>query len=143
AVAVDPASAFAHYHLAGALSLLGKPELARAEYTKAIALAPDTVEAKGRFLAALGRELHTAGDLEGAERTYTAALRYSWNDETALNNLGVIYALRGRDEAALDLFLRVLRVDPGNPLACRNITALSLRTGIKPRESYACPNAAS
>jgi len=139
AVAVDPGSAFAHYHLAGALSWSGKHELAQAEYAKAIGLAPDMVEAKGRFLASLGRELHTAGDLEGAERNYAAALRYSRNDEIALNNLGVIYALRGKDEAAVDLFLRVLRVDPGNSAACRNITALSLRTGTRPRESYTCP----
>ena len=143
AVAVDPGSGFAHYHLAGALSLLGNHEQARAEYAKAVALAPETVDAKGRFLASLGRELHTAGDLEGAERNYAAALRYSWNDETALNNLGVIYALRGNDKAALDLFLRVLRVDPGNSAACRNITALSQRSGIKPRESYACPSPSS
>src|SRR5262249_5144236 len=126
AVALGPPRAFAHYHLAGALSWLGKRELAQVEYRKAIALAPDTVDAKGRFLASLGRELHTAGDLEGAERNYAAALRYSRNDETALNNLGVIYALRGKDEAAVDLFLLGRRGDPGNSGACRSITDLAL-----------------
>jgi protein O-mannosyl-transferase len=143
AVAVEPDSAFAHYHLAGALSLIGKSEQARAEYARAVALAPATLDAKGRFLAALGRELHLAGHLEGAERSYAEALDYSGNDETALNNLGVIYALRGNNKGALDLFRRVLRVAPRDAAACHNLSVLSQRIGIRPRELDACPGPAS
>ena len=139
AVAVDPGSAFAHYHLAGAFSILGKGEQARAEYAKAIALAPDVLKASGLFHASLGRELHTAGDLEGAERNYTVALRYARNDETALNNLGVIYALRGNDQAAFDLFVRLLRVAPGHDAACRNVRILSVRLDVRPVELKHCP----
>lgn len=140
AVATDPGSAFAHYHLAGAFSILGKREQARAEYAKAVALAPDVLDAKGLFHAALGRELQTAGDMEGAERNYTAALRYAKDDETALNNLGVIYALRGNDTAALDMFLRLLRAAPGNEAACRNGSIVSGRLGVTPDELETCPN---
>ena len=74
AISLDPGSAFAHYHLAGAFSLLGKREQARAAYAQAIALVPDVLDAKGLFYASLGRESHTAGDLENAERNYRAAL---------------------------------------------------------------------
>jgi hypothetical protein len=138
AVSVDPRSAFAHYHLAGAHSILGKGEQARAEYERAIGLVPDIVDAKGLFYAALGREQQTAGNLQGAERSYLAALRYAKDDDTALNNLGVIYALRGNDGAALDLFLRLLRVAPGHDAACRNISALSARVWVSPSELEKC-----
>jgi tetratricopeptide (TPR) repeat protein len=127
------------FTLAGAFSILGEGEQARAEYAAAIALVPDVLDAKGRFYASLGRELHTADDLEGAERNYTAALRYARNDETALNNLGVIYALHGNDQAALDLFVRLLRVAPGDAAACRNVRIPSVRLGVRPVELKHCP----
>jgi tetratricopeptide (TPR) repeat protein len=139
AIAADPGSPFAHFHLGGAFSILGKHEQARAEYAKAIALVSDVVDAKGTFYAALGRELHTGGDQQGAERNYIAALRYSPDDETALNNLGVIYARRGDDKAALDMFLRLLRATPGNDAACRNVRVISARLGVTPSELKECP----
>jgi tetratricopeptide (TPR) repeat protein len=139
AVALNPGSPHAHFHLAGAFSLLGKHEQALAEYAEAIALAPDALNVKGLFHAALGRELQTTGDLEGAERSYTAVLRYVRDDETALNNLGVIYALRRDDRTALDMFLRVLRVAPGHDAACRNARILSLRLAVTPGELQRCP----
>lgn len=140
AVAVDPGGAFNHYHLAGALSLLGKREEARAEFAKAIDLVPEGFDAKGLFYSSLGRELLTSGDLEGAEQNYTAALRYSPDEETALNNLGVIYALRGDDQASLDMFLRLLRVAPGNDAACRNVSLPAARLGVKLGGQTNCPS---
>jgi tetratricopeptide (TPR) repeat protein len=139
AVALDPNSAFAHFHLAGTFSILGKHQQARAEYAKAIALISDALETKGLFYAWLGYDLQTSGDLEGAERSYTTALRYAPDNTTALTNLGVMYALRGDDRAALDLFVRLLRVVPGYDAACRNVSILSVRLGVKPREMKECP----
>jgi tetratricopeptide (TPR) repeat protein len=139
AIALDPTSAFNHYHLAGALSILGKREEARAEFAKAIALAPEGLDAKGKFYAWVGGELQTSGDLDGAEQHYTAALRYAPREEMALQNLGMIYVLRGNDRAALDMFVRLLRVAPGKDLACHNVRVLSARFGLSPPELNTCP----
>ena len=96
-------------------------------------------DTKGVFYAALGREQQMGGDVEGAERSYLAALRYAKDEETALNNLGVIYALRGDDRAALDLFLHLLRVASDHNVACRNIRALSARLQVSESEVRKCP----
>jgi len=112
-------------------------EEARTEYEKAIAVLPDA-HAKGARYAWLGLWLQKVGDMEGAETNYLAALRYSQNEETALNNLAVIYARRGNDLGALDLFLRLLRVAPHHVTACRNASILSMRLGISPNELREC-----
>jgi tetratricopeptide (TPR) repeat protein len=138
AIRLDPTSAFNHYHLGEALSLLGKSEEARDEFRRAIVLAPEGITAKGRFLARLGRELQMAGDLEGAAQHYRAALLYAPTDETALNNLGMIYVRRGDDRAALDTFVRLLRATPKQPSTCHNVRVLAARVGMSPRELETC-----
>ena len=138
AVSLDPGSAFAHYHLGGALSVFGRHEEAIAEYGKAVSLFPDVLDTKAMFYVSLGLELQKKGDLAGAERSYRAALRHSQVNVTALNNLGVIYALRGEDRAALDSFLRVLRIFPGHDSACANAYVLSLRFRTVPPELERC-----
>jgi protein O-mannosyl-transferase len=141
AVYVDPRSAFAHYHLAGTLAVFGRRDAARAEYEMAIALlshVPDA-NAKAVFYASLGVELQREGDVEGAERSYQAALKYSPSNVLALGRLGEIQALRGNDAAALDAFLRVLRISPGDEAACRNARVLSARSQIAPGELERCP----
>lgn len=120
-----------------ALAGLTRAREACAQYEKAIALLPDA-HSKGASYASLGLWLQKAGDVQGAEENYLAALRYSPNEETALNNLAVIYARRGNDRAALDLLLRVLRVAPHHDAACRNVSALSMRLGVSPSELRGC-----
>jgi hypothetical protein len=139
AIRLDPASAFSHFHLAGALSLFGRGEEARAEFRKAIALAPEGISAKGMFLAELARELQMSGDLEGAAQQYRAALQYAPTDEVALHQLGMIYLAQGDDRAALDMFVRLLRAAPGNEATCRDVGVLSARLGMSPLELESCP----
>jgi Flp pilus assembly protein TadD len=140
ALAIDPQSAFAHFQLGAALSAVGRTEEARTEIERAVELLPDQfANNKAGFHAALGLLLQQQKDLRGAERNYRAALRFSEDNVVALNNLGVIYALRGDQRAALDLFVRVLRVIPGYATACLNARALATALGVTPPELGRCP----
>lgn len=139
-LAVDPESAFGHYYLAQLVASKGRFVEARAEFERAVELAPDRLpKAKATFCALLGTELQRAGDLAGAERNYRAALAY-WSDQVvALNNLGGIQALRGQRQEALDSFRHVLRVKPGMDGACSNLRALATSLGVTPPELESCP----
>ena len=140
ALAVDPESAFAHFRLAGELEVLGKADEARVEYERALALLPNRLaNAKAVFHAALGLFLERHGDAAGAEGHYRAALGFSEDNVVARSNLGVIYTRRGELPAALDSFLHVLRVKPGDPSACLNARHLAASLGAAPRELDRCP----
>jgi tetratricopeptide (TPR) repeat protein len=140
ALTLDPDNAFAHYHLGGALDHAGRVEDARREYERAVALAPVQLpNAKSVFHASLGLLLQRGGDTAGAERNYLAALRYSGDNVLALNNLGVIAALRGNDAVALDYFRRALDVIPGHASTCENLRALVARGRAPLAKLQACP----
>jgi len=143
AVAVDPESGFAHYHLAGAFSAAGQGAAARAEFERALALLPDRLpNAKAVFYASLGLLLQRQGDLTGAEQSYRSALRYSDDNVVALDSLGVIQARRGELRSALDSFARALRVMPGYPSACLNARRVAALLSVSPREFKGCPEPA-
>ena len=139
AVDQDPDNPFGHYHLAGALDQRGRVAEARHAYERAIALGVRELPgAQSMFHASLGILLHREGDVAGAEANYREAVRHS-EYASALNNLGVISALRGDNAAAIDYFARTLRVAPGHPSACENIRALSQRARVSPKEAQSCP----
>lgn len=139
AVAVDPESAFAHFHLGRALWGAGRAGDARAEFERALALLPDRLpNAKAVFYASLGQFFQQQGDLAGAEQSYRLALRYSEDNVIAHTNLGVIQARRGELWNALDSFVRVLRVMPGYPGACLNGQRVATLLGVSPRELQGC-----
>jgi protein O-mannosyl-transferase len=138
AVDQDPDNPFAHYHLAGALDRQGRVAEARAEYERALALAPaELPSARSMFHASLGILLQREGDEKAAEQNYLAAVRHS-EYALALNNLGVIAGMRGDNAAALSYFRRALRVDPAHSSACENLRALSARLNVPPGEAGAC-----
>jgi len=140
ALAVDPESAFARFHLANTLTLLGQADAARVEYERALALLPDRLaNTKAAFHAAVGVFLERNGDAAAAEHHYRAALQFSEDNVVARTNLGAMYARRGDLKAALDSFLRVLRVHPGYVDACVYARHLAARIGVAPRELDGCP----
>lgn len=83
------------------------PVAARAAYEKALAGRPDLADAHNN----LGRLLHDAGDLTGAEARYRAALEHG---EVALYhfNLGVVLEDLGRAGDAIGAYERALAIDP-------------------------------
>jgi len=142
AVALDPTSAFAHFHLGDAFSAAGRAVEARAEFERALALLPDRLpNAKAAFHASLGLLLQRQGDLAGAEQNYRSALRYSDDNVIARDNLGVIQARRGELRSALESFVRVLQVAPGYPSACLSGRRVATLLAVTPRELEGCPPA--
>ncbi len=143
-LSVDPESPSGHYRLAGVLTIEGRSVEARSEFERAVELAPDEVpNAKAAFYAGLGTALERAGDVEGAERNYRAALSYSGDNVVALNNLGSIQAIHGQRQDALESFRHVLRIIPGMQGACSNVRALSAALAVTPPELASCAPAGS
>ena len=154
-LAVDPEGPSAHYFLARVLAAKGRSAEARAELERAVAIASDHApRIKAVLHAGLGAALQRAGDLDGAESHYRAALGYSSDNVTALHNLGVIQLRRGRAPEALESFRQVLRVIRGmdemfldaggldrlRDETCSNVRALAAHLGrTPPQELENCP----
>ncbi len=139
ALALDPKSSVAHFHLGQALWLDGRTGEAQAELERAIALAPERLRnAKAAFHATLGLLHQTQGQLAEAERSYRAAIGYSEDNVLARINLGAILARRGEQAAALDSFRRVLQVKPGDAYACQQARRLAASLGTSPAELDSC-----
>src|SRR5207247_2699744 len=95
AMAVDPASAFAHYELGNVFVMSGRTPEARAQYERGLALLGHTFpRAEAMFRARLGAVLPEQGELAGAEWYYREALRLYPGNIRARNNLAVILAGR-------------------------------------------------
>jgi tetratricopeptide (TPR) repeat protein len=139
ALAVDPRSGFAHFHLAGALWLAGRPAEAQGEFERALVLIPDRLgNAKAAVHASLGLLLQVRGEISEAERHYRSALAFSEENVLALANLGVVYANRGQLVAALELFRRALRVMPGDATACLYGRQVATLLAVSPIEIASC-----
>ncbi|MGB6538811.1 MAG: tetratricopeptide repeat-containing glycosyltransferase family protein [Xanthobacteraceae bacterium] len=61
------------------------------------------------------RHAHEAGELEKAERHYSAVLAHQPQNFDALHGLGGIHQKRGRLDSALVLFQEALKADPNRP----------------------------
>jgi hypothetical protein len=160
ALAVDPGGASAHYFLARVLAAQGRSAEARAEFELGVELGSDTApNIRGVLHAGLGAALQRAGDLDGAERHYRAALGYSADNLTALNNLGGVQVHRGEYPEALESFRHVLRAIRGaDPVfllldaggldrlktaACSNVRTLAAHLRVTPKELETCPRPAT
>jgi len=86
-------------------------EAAKREIERAVALAPELPEVRGRQ----GEYLEYQGDLEGALRVYEAALRTSPNDAGFLASAATIKSNLGRHKDALGDLQRASRLDPRSP----------------------------
>jgi tetratricopeptide (TPR) repeat protein len=103
----------------------GAPREARAAYERALSLDPHHAGASLN----LGRLLHEAGDLDGAEVRYRSALRSSEQEGVAAFDLGVLLEDRGRDPDALLAYERALRADPALADAHFNASRVLERMG--------------
>ena len=103
----------------------GAPEQARQAYLRALALDPAHYGANLN----VGRLLHEAGDLRGAERHYRRALASRPDDAGALYNLGVALDDGGRAEEALAAYESCVASDPGHADCHHNAARLCERLG--------------
>lgn len=79
----------------------------------------------------LGRLLHEAGDLAGAQRHYLRALEIAPGDATAAFNLGVAFEDQRSDEQAIAAYERAMAADPDFVDAYHNVVRLHERRGDK------------
>jgi len=107
-----------------------EPDSARRAYERAIAEAPNRLDARIN----LGSLLHEAGRLTEAERVYRDAIAACGSDPTLMYNLGVLLDDMDRKQEAMDAYQAALRGDPG--LAdCHYNLALLCEQFRKPREA--------
>ena len=101
------------------------PDDAVRAYERVLELEPGHVDAHVN----LGRLLHEAQDLGGAERHYRAALDADPADATAAFNLGVVLEDQQRDREAVRAYRRAIDADPAHPDAHYNVAAVCERLG--------------
>ncbi len=106
---------------------LGSPEEARAAYERAIALDPAYVDARIN----LGRLLHEAGDLPGAETHYRAAVGTRPRSHLAWFNLALLLWAKGALDAAVQAFALVIELEPTFADAHYNLSRLYEAQGQK------------
>jgi Flp pilus assembly protein TadD len=92
-----------------ALYALGRSDLAQAAYRAAIAIDPTAVNAE----VGLGRTL-ARSDPRAAEAAFLTALAGEPDNVVALNNLGVVRDLQGRNTEAQQAYDHALTVAPGS-----------------------------
>lgn len=100
-----------------------------------VALAQSAIATDPRAVRAwfnLGVVLKDAGDLEGAERAWLAALEVEPRDAETLTQLGTLAAVRGDFARAETLLRRALASDPGVGTAHLNLARIYDRTGRRP-----------
>lgn len=95
-------------------------ERARAAYARAIALDPGHAEAHLN----LGRLLHEAGELAGAESHYRQACAARPDSALAAYNLGVALEDRGEAEPAMAAYRRAVKLDPEHAESHFNLARL-------------------
>jgi tetratricopeptide (TPR) repeat protein len=104
---------------------MSEPDEAMDAYRRALELEPRHPDAHVN----LGRLLHEAGELRGAEVHYRLALASRPEDPTAAYNLGVCLQDRGHRDAAIEAYALALRRDPENADAHFNLAQLQEEAG--------------
>jgi len=128
--AVEPSTNAMHWFEQALALERDEPDSARRTYERAIAEAPNLVDARIN----LGSLLHEAGCLAEAERVYRDAIAACGSDPTLMYNLGVLLDDLDRKHEAMDAYRAALRGDPG--LAdCHYNLALLCEQFRKPREA--------
>lgn len=118
--------------LASAAALSGAPAEAIPLFRRSIAVGGATPER----LYNLGLALHQTGDLEGAERSFFAAILRAPRFAEAYQSLGVTLAARGNGEDAAAAFRRAVEERPEWVEAHLNLAAV-LANGRQPQAAFA------
>ncbi len=108
AVKLDPGLVDASYNLAIAYEKLGYHDKASAILDDLVTVVPESTA----YRYALGVSRYGAGDLEGAERAFLAALAVEPDHRKSLFSLAVVLEKRGAVEQAKERFRRYLALDP-------------------------------
>ena len=165
-LADQPEFAYAHFQLAYAYTALKKPDEARAEYERTIALDPkmseaylnlgmllldqqqsaaavaplqkavDLLPAQSRPRYLLAVAEERAGDAVGAAASFDALIHLDPNDITAINYLGEAALRKGKLTEAETRFRHALEVQPAS-LEAKKGLALSLDAQKKPEAAAA------
>jgi len=124
ALEIDPQYVDAMTNLGGAYYSLGQLDKAIEQYTKAIEIAPSDADIRSNLAAAHVQKHQSAGDPEElnlAVEQYEKAVELNPDLAEAHFGLGVIYALQGDNEQAIQAFERFLELDQGqDPMATSN-----------------------
>jgi serine/threonine protein kinase/Flp pilus assembly protein TadD len=110
AIELDPSFAEAYLDLGTAYNNLGQNHLSRENFTKAYELR-ERVSQRERYEIATQYYQYVTGDLEKAAREYELLIHDFPRDQSAQNNLGVLYAGLGQHEKAAALFREELQLD--------------------------------
>jgi Flp pilus assembly protein TadD len=165
-IADQPEFAYAHFQLAYVYTALKRPDEARAEYARTVAIDPKMSEAylnlgmllldkqedaaaiaplrkavellpaQSRPRYLLAVALDRSGDRAGAVESFEALLHLDPNDITAIDYLGWAVLRKGRADEAEARFRRALEVQPKEPEARRGL-AQSLDAQKKPEAAGA------
>ncbi len=103
---------------------------------KALPTAPDDAE----VLSNLGYLNDLAGDPQSAVKLYGQALRVDSQNTLALTNLGQHLATENKIFDAIQLWQRVIKIDPGLAAPCLNLAYAFLQTGNILRAQNAIEN---
>jgi Flp pilus assembly protein TadD len=99
---------------------------------------PDAGAVRGRLAHAMAGLLRRHGHLREALEHYRLAAELLPANAAAWNDLGVAYALLGRNGEALEAFVFALRVSPGSRDACDNLRRVASTLATVPPELVAC-----
>jgi Flp pilus assembly protein TadD len=102
---------------------------------------PEAGAVRGRLAHAMAGLLRRHGHLDEALELYRLAAELLPANAAAWNDLGVAYALRGRNGEALGAFVIALRVSPRSPEACDNLRRMAQTLVTAPPELVACSKA--
>lgn len=111
AILIRPRGAITHRNLGDASTRLGRGADALRAYQQAVALTEAEVSVSpgdARAIARLAVYQAKAGDDRTATRNLTSALRLAPNDEQVQLRAGVVHALAGRTNVALDAIARAI-----------------------------------
>ena len=136
-VAAVPESWVAHYNLGNALTALGRPEEAVAEFRETVRLRPRFARGHNN----LGDALDALGRHDEAVAAYTEAIRVSPRLAEAYNNLGTALAATGRLDDAVAVLRQAADLEPRFAEAWLNLGIVLRRLGRLPDSAAALEKA--
>lgn len=112
----DPSNVAVALNYAEALRRSGKPAESLQVYNSVVAKEPQNQDAlEGKGLAEL-----SLADVDGASQTLTRVMSLNANRWRTLNGIGVLFAVKGMTNEALQYMNAGLRVSPNNPAILNN-----------------------